>query len=114
MRLTKSERKYYKKQLQLKLDSLGVKDETGFKGTGKFKVRVIPNKNFDPSKPLDKKNPPAFKQKVEMMQASNVYRNLIKTLLKQADVEVIEKFLNADIKINPAEEKPQPKEKVIL
>ena len=100
MKLTKKERKYYKKQLSIKLDSLGIKNEIRYKGTGVFKNRTVLNEKFDKEKPISKDNAPFFNQRVEMMQAVNTYKNLINTLIKQANVEVIEKFLEAEIKID--------------
>lgn len=100
MRLTKKERKYYKKQLSIKLDSLGIKNEIRYKKTGVFKNRTVLNEKFDKDQPISKDNAPFFNQRVEMMQAVNTYKNLIKTLIKQANVEVIEKFLEAEIKID--------------
>lgn len=89
MNLTKKQAKKYKRLILAKLSELGVKNEIGYTKLSSFRV----------ARQVVEKEEGVFafeKTKIPAHQASNLYKNLTKKLLKMP-AEAIDKFLSTEL-----------------
>lgn len=94
MGLSKKQRKYWKKVLEVKFDQMGITDEILLVPTGKTATRV-----------LRQPDAPDIPYQRPVVTASNTRRNVMKKLLKLSESE-IERFIAQEFQI-PSEEEIQ-------
>jgi hypothetical protein len=93
-KLTNSQKHNFKKRLQLKLEALGIKDETVSKQIGKKPVAIDKDGQFIYA--------PVF-------QLQNIQQQMINKMLKHSS-DTIEKFLNLDNSLLVQQTKPPTEE----
>ncbi len=104
--MTKKQRKFYRKLLAKKLTELGVKDEITYKPTNATSFALFVK---DEQVAGGRVEPKQYQQQVRMMQAQNLQRHIMKTLIRAGEEAVI-RFLNSDIEVKNIKEEPAPAE----